>query len=238
MLIRVLSDIHGNLPALKAVLAHGAGQKADSTVCLGDTVGYGSHPIECINLVRKVCDEVVAGNHDQGAAGLISISHFNSDGQKAIEWTRAELSQIPDRVEWLKSLPVQTFHCGISFSHASVAEPASWIYIMNSATAVQAVLAAGEYISVYGHTHIPMQWNRYGNCSAKPAGLFSEAALINCGSVGQPRDGNPMAAYLLLNTDERTFRHVRVKYDVYAAATAIIDAGLPEYLARRLHLGK
>lgn len=236
MIVRVLSDIHGNLAALKAVLTDSSGLNADSTVCLGDIVGYGSHPGDCINIIRMECDEVLAGNHDQGAAGLIGVSSFNPDGQKAIEWTRTQLTQ--KQIDWIESLPLHIFHNGISFSHGSIADPSSWIYILNSATAIDAVLAAGESLSVYGHTHIPMQWNRIGNCSDKPAGVFSEDSLINCGSVGQPRDGDPRAAYLLLNTEERTFRHVRVKYDVQAAATAIKVAGLPEYLAKRLYLGK
>ncbi|MCD4708536.1 MAG: metallophosphoesterase family protein [Candidatus Sabulitectum sp.] len=236
MLVRVLSDIHGNLAALKAVLEDPAGAKADNTICLGDIVGYGSHPVECINIIRKECDEVVAGNHDQGAAGLIGISHFNPDGQTAIEWTRTQLDQ--QCVDWIKSLPLHTFYYGMSLSHASVKDPSSWIYILNTPTAVDAVLAAGEYLSIYGHTHIPMQWNRLGDCSGKSAGLFSDSSLINCGSVGQPRDGDPSAAYMLLNTEERTFRHIRVEYDVLAAATAIKEAGLPENLAKRLYLGK
>lgn len=236
MLIRVLSDIHGNLAALKAVLEDPAGAEADNTICLGDIVGYGSHPAECINIVRKVCDEVVAGNHDQGAAGLIGIFHFNPDGQKAMEWTRRQLN--PEHTDWLKTLPIYTIYNGMSLSHASVRDPSSWIYITNSTTAVDAVVTAGEYLSIYGHTHIPMQWNRLGDCSGKLTGSLSDSALINCGSVGQPRDGDPSAAYLLLDTEERTFQHVRVEYDVHAAATAIRNAGLPENLAKRLYLGK
>lgn len=236
MLIRVLSDIHGNLAALKAVLADSAGAEADSTICLGDIVGYGSHPGDCINLIKKLCDEVVAGNHDQGAAGLVGLSHFNSDGQRAMEWTREQITR--NHVEWLNSLPLHTFYYGISLSHASVKSPSSWIYILKSSAAVDAALVAGEYLSIYGHTHIPMQWSRRGECSDKSAGVFNDFSLINCGSVGQPRDGDPRAAYLLLNTEERTFHHVRVKYDVYAAADAIKKAGLPDNLAKRLFLGK
>jgi diadenosine tetraphosphatase ApaH/serine/threonine PP2A family protein phosphatase len=236
MIIRVLSDIHGNLAALKAVLSDSAGALADSTVCLGDIVGYGSHPVECINVIRKECHVVVAGNHDQGAAGLIGVSNFNRDGQTAIEWTRTQISL--EQVDWISALPLHTFYYGISFSHASMKDPQSWIYILNRQSAVDAVLATGKYLSVYGHTHVPMQWDRLGSCSDKPAGTFSDYSLVNCGSVGQPRDGDPRAAYLLINTEERTFRHVRVEYNVQSAANAILEAGLPENLAKRLHLGK
>lgn len=236
MLIRVISDIHGNLAALKAVLDHPSGAKADSTICLGDVVGYGSHPGDCINLIRKVCDETVAGNHDQGAAGLIGISHFNPDGQKAIEWTREKINS--EQIEWINSLPLYIFRHGISFSHASVKDPSSWTYILNTSTAMDAILIAGEFLSIYGHTHRAMQWNRSGDCSSGDNGLLSDSSLINCGSVGQPRDGDPRAAYLLLDTEEGTFQHVRVKYDILAASTAIIEAGLPENLAKRLFLGK
>ena len=236
MLLRVFSDVHGNLPALIAVLDDSSGMKADKTICLGDTVGYGANPVECAYIVRDICDEVIAGNHDLGAAALISISHFNHDGQKAIEWTRKQFEQ--DYVDWINTLPLQLNCHGIKMSHASVVNPSSWIYIHNSATAIDAILATGECLSIYGHTHIPMQWNRMGRCSDKPAGLFSDYSLINCGSVGQPRDGDPRAAYLLVNTEERTFRHVRVKYDVEAAASSINEAGLPGNLAGRLYLGK
>ena len=236
MLIRVISDIHGNLAALKAVLDDPAGKKADSTVCLGDIVGYGSHPGDCINIIRKVCDEVVVGNHDLGAAGMIGVSHFNPDGQRAIEWTREKINK--EHIEWINSLPLQTFYYGISFSHASLKDPSSWIYILNSSAAVDAILMAGEYISIYGHTHQPMQWNRFGDCSSKDEGPLSDYSLINCGSVGQPRDGDSRAAYLLLDSEKQTFQHMRVNYDVRAASTAIIEAGLPENLAKRLFLGK
>ncbi|MCK5785879.1 MAG: metallophosphoesterase family protein [Candidatus Sabulitectum sp.] len=236
MLIRVISDVHGNLVALKAVLDDPAGKKADSTICLGDVVGYGSHPGDCINIIRKVCDEVVAGNHDLGAAGMIGVSHFNPDGRKAIEWTREKISQ--EHIEWINSLPRQTFYHGISFSHASLKEPSSWNYILNSTAAVDAILVAGEYISIYGHTHMPMQWNRFGDCSSKDEGHLPDYSLINCGSVGQPRDGDSRAAYLLLDIEKQTFQHMRVNYDVHAASTAIIEAGLPKNLAKRLFLGK
>ena len=236
MLIRVISDVHGNLAALKAVLDHAQGIEADRTVCLGDTVGYGSHPGACVNLVRQISDETVAGNHDYGAAGLMSISSFNIDGQKAIEWTRTRLEE--DQVLWLQELPLQTFFYGINLTHASPANPSSWTYIMTAANASEAVLATGEYLSIYGHTHFAMQWTRSGDCSGDETGTTDEVAMINCGSVGQPRDGDPRAAYLLLDTEKRTFRHIRVEYDIEAAAVAIRAAGLPEHLAGRLFLGK
>lgn len=236
MLIRVISDVHGNLAALKAVLDHPEGKAADRTVCLGDTVGYGSHPTACINLVRQISDDTVAGNHDYGASGLMSISSFNSDGQKAIEWTRTQLEE--DHAQWLRELPLQVFFYGINLTHASPASPSSWTYILTSAEAANAVLASGEYLSVYGHTHIAMQWTRTGDCSGDETGNTDDVSIINCGSVGQPRDGDPRAAFLLLDTEKRTFRHVRVEYDIDAAAEAIRAAGLPEHLAGRLFLGK
>ena len=110
--------------------------------------------------------------------------------------------------------------------------------MLTSHDAVSASLASGEYVSIYGHTHIAMQWTRTGDCSGEETGSFRDYQLINCGSVGQPRDGDPRAAYLLLNTEEKTFRHVRVDYDIQAAASAIRAAGLPDFLAGRLFLGK
>ncbi len=236
MLIRVISDIHSNLTALKAVLEDSAGTEAEKTICLGDITGYGSHPAECMNLVKKVCDEVITGNHDQGAAGLIGVSHFNPDGRSAIEWTRTQLKQ--HHLDWIKTLPLQTFYHGISLSHASIKSPSSWTYILNTTEAYEAIMEAGRYVSLYGHTHIGMQWNRRGGCSDKSHGYLADWPLINCGSVGQPRDGDPRAAYLLVNTEKGTFQHVRVRYSVRLAANAIIESGLPENLAKRLYLGK
>jgi diadenosine tetraphosphatase ApaH/serine/threonine PP2A family protein phosphatase len=236
VLIRFLSDVHGNLAALKSVLNHKTGAKADLTVCLGDIVGYGSHPGDCMNIIKAECQHSVAGNHDHGAAGLLSVDSFNHDGRVAMEWTRTQLES--QQTQWLQSLPLQLIIHGLSMTHASPESPGSWIYIMNSVAAADAALAAGECLSIYGHTHIPMQWTRTGDCSCEPEGLLCEAAIINCGSVGQPRDGDPRAAYLLVDTDERTFTHVRVEYDIEAAAAAVRAAGLPEFLAGRLFLGK
>ncbi len=236
MLIRVISDIHSNLVALKTVLDDPSGVNADVTICLGDVVGYGSHPVECINIVKKNCEVVVAGNHDMGAAGLLSISNFSLPGREAIRWTRTKISE--NHIDWINTLPLQTFFHGLHLSHASPVAPSAWIYLNDQQKALDALRTVGYYVSLYGHTHIPMHWNRFGECSDRAAGILPEPGLINCGSVGQPRDGDPRAAYLLINTDEKTFRHVRVNYDVRRAYEAIIDAGLPEILAKRLLVGK
>ena len=114
MLIRVLSDIHSNLVALKSVLDDSSGVNADVTICLGDIVGYGSHPVECLNIIKKNCEIVIAGNHDMGAAGLISTSNFTKAGQKAIEWTRTKISE--NHIDWIKTLPLQTFFSRITFN--------------------------------------------------------------------------------------------------------------------------
>ncbi len=236
MLIRVISDIHSNLVALKTVLDDSSGVNADITICLGDIVGYGSHPIECLNIVKKYCEVVVVGNHDMGAAGLLSTSNFSKPGQEAIRWTRTKINQ--SNIDWINSLPLQTFFHGLNLSHASPAAPSSWIYLNDRQKALSAMRAVGYYVSLYGHTHIPMHWNRFGECSDRAAGILPEPGLINCGSVGQPRDGDARAAYLLVNTDEKTFKHVRVNYDVRRAYKAIVDAGLPEVLGKRLLIGK
>jgi len=129
------------------------------------------------------------------------------------------------------------FH-GLHITHASPVAPSSWIYLNDKQKALSALNAVGYYVALYGHTHIPLHWSRFGECSDRAAGILSEPGLVNCGSVGQPRDGDIRAAYLLVNTEEKTFRHVRVNYDVRRAYKAIIDAGLPDILAKRLLIGK
>jgi len=236
MKLRIISDTHGNIHALKRVLADPAGADAELTICLGDTVGYGAFPSECIRLIRETCGIVVAGNHDSGTAGGVPLKHFNSAGETAIRWIRPRMSS--EELEWLAGLPLHATHGELFLCHSDPAHPAGWVYIRNASQAERAIRARSEQISLIGHTHMPGCWIRGGGFSEEPSGDMSNTGILNCGSVGQPRDGNPRAAYAILDTEEGTWRHVRVEYDIKAAANAILDAGLPSILAERLYIGR
>lgn len=236
MKLRVISDVHGNIHALERVLADLDGAGADLTLCLGDSVGYGAFPSECIRLIRKNCGIVVAGNHDCGVADSIPLEHFNSAGETAIRWIRPRMS--PEELEWLAGLPIQAIRDDFFLCHSNPAHPGGWVYIRNASQAERAIQARPGQISLIGHTHMPGCWTRSSGFSERTDGTLDNTGILNCGSVGQPRDGDPRAAYMILDTEEMTWRHVRVEYDIAAAASAILDAGLPAMLAGRLYIGR
>jgi diadenosine tetraphosphatase ApaH/serine/threonine PP2A family protein phosphatase len=236
MIIRVISDVHSNLPALVSVLADRAGLEADVTFCLGDIVGYGANPSECIHLVRNACGAIVSGNHDSGVAGGTPRSHFNRAGAEAVDWTRGVLG--PEELEWLAGLPLQDEREGMFLCHSDPALPEGWRYILTRGAAITALEAKPGGISLVGHTHLPGAWSSGGVFSEAESGSLTGPLLINCGSVGQPRDGDPRAAYLLADTSAGTWKHVRVAYDLEAAAAGIRKAGLPDMLADRLFIGR
>ncbi|MBC8428850.1 MAG: metallophosphoesterase family protein [FCB group bacterium] len=235
MLIRFISDIHSNADALEAVLAHPAGMKADTTFCLGDIVGYGAEPSKCIEIVKNTCKTIVSGNHDYGVAGKLPLTHFGDYGATAIEWTRKILSE--SEIEWLDNLPIDAEYEDKYLCHSFPSDPESWIYVRERAQAVVACLDKPDKICFIGHTHLPGCWTADGNYSESQKGDLSRIRLINVGSVGQARDRDPRAAYLLFDTEERTWEPHRVEYNVDSAVEKITSAGLPTWLAERLYLG-
>ncbi|NLP06519.1 metallophosphoesterase family protein [Candidatus Fermentibacteria bacterium] len=235
MLIRVLSDIHANLPALEAVLADPAGGQCESTVCLGDIVGYGAWPAECMDAVLPLCDACVQGNHDAGVAGVEPLDRFNPAGRAAAEWTRSVLS--PRNAGALAALPLVARFEGLLLCHAFPPDPSSFTYVLHPAVARACLEAFPDESMVIGHTHLPALWNGRGRASAGPSGDLPLPCVLNAGSVGQPRDGDPRAAWLLIDTEARTWRHLRTSYDIDRAARGIRSAGLPEVLWRRLYGG-
>jgi diadenosine tetraphosphatase ApaH/serine/threonine PP2A family protein phosphatase len=236
MLFRVLSDIHGNWPALSAVLADPPGSKAGRTICLGDVVGYGADPERAVSKTRTLCDTIVAGNHDSGVAGIEPLDRFNRAGAAAASWTKKRLTAA-DRA-WLASLPLTVEIGTLLLCHSYPPDPGSFAYIMHTAQARECCRQFPGRVMLVGHTHLPRVWMPDGSMSEAGSGAIPETCVINAGSVGQPRDGDPRAAYLLIDTSEKLFRHMRVDYDIDAAASSIRDAGLPEILWRRLYLGQ
>ncbi len=236
MLIRIISDIHGNIQALEEVLNDPPGRDSDLTFCLGDIVGYGADPSSCIECVRNECDIAVQGNHDAGAAGLLSLTRFNKEGAIAIKWTRTVLDQ--DEIDWLSQLPLQAEYENFFLCHSYPADPESWTYVLRRDHALESMSVRSESISLFGHTHLPGSWMEDGNYTEASTGDFSRVRLVNAGSVGQPRDKDTRAAYLLVDTDARTWEHRRVKYSIDDAAVRIKESSLPSILWQRLFIGQ
>ncbi|NKB67638.1 MAG: hypothetical protein GKR89_11285 [Candidatus Latescibacteria bacterium] len=241
MRIAVLSDIHANLEALQAVQQKAAGMGVDAWVCLGDIVGYGADPGPCVDQVRALVQDAVLGNHDAAAVGLLDMNYFNPWARRAAEWTAARLAAAD--AAYLAALPLIRDGDDVLYVHADPHCPDEWDYI-HSADQIEAVLeAAVVRLCFIGHTHTPFVWGRSGAsaqslAAAGPVVLEEGVSyLVNVGSVGQPRDGDPRACFALWDAAARTLELVRVDYPIDAAQKKILAAGLPPFLAQRLALG-
>lgn len=221
---------------MEKVLAHPEGASCDTTVCLGDITGYGPWPSACIALVRSACSLVVAGNHDHGCSGLLDLSRFNTWGASAVRWSLGRLT--PQEVRWLSGLPLTAREQGCGFCHSHPVRPASWEYIMTAGAAMQAMQGLEGPVWFFGHTHTPCGWSRTGSRTRNELIDLDVHPLVNCGSVGQPRDGDPRAAFMMVDTTARTARTVRVEYPVEVTAGEIRRVGLPGLLAERLFTGR
>ena len=230
MRIAVISDIHGNLPALETVVAHADSLGVAAFWCLGDIVGYGPFPNECTALVRERCSIVLQGNHDSGLVGETNVQEFNRDGLRAILWSREVVTR--ENAEFLRKLPLKAVAEDVTLVHATPHDPGRWDYILTLHAAQDAFQAFTTDLCFVGHSHVA------GIIPEKSLrGMSGDRRIVNVGSVGQPRDGNPASAFALFNTDDRTVEIVRVKYDIQKTADAIRHAGLPEFLAKRLFQG-
>jgi diadenosine tetraphosphatase ApaH/serine/threonine PP2A family protein phosphatase len=242
----VLSDVHSNQPALAAVLAAVDEAGVDELWCLGDVVGYGAQPDACADLIRERCAVCLVGNHDLAVLGGLDISSFSDTAAVAVEWTRENASR--GTLEFLRGLEPAGVREGIGLFHASPRDPI-WEYVLSTDQAEAGLDAQQERIGLIGHSHVSLFFARPngakpGDAHGAQAGdgalldLQSGAWLLNPGSVGQPRDGDPRAAWLELDTEELTARFHRVPYDVLTAAETILAAGLPSQLAERLEAGR
>ncbi|HSR10687.1 MAG TPA: metallophosphoesterase family protein [Thermodesulfobacteriota bacterium] len=236
----ILSDVHGNLEAFEAVLADLAPQKPGKVICLGDIVGYGADPNECIAALTNLTDLTAAGNHDYGAVGMTSIENFNRMAYRAIVWTGKNLTM--RSMAYLRSLPFFVEVGQFVFAHAAPHEPGEWRYIASSRDAEESFRELDGRTGFIGHSHVPMVLQRGGprdRGKAEEMTLEEGASyLINVGSVGQPRDGDPRAAYGIYDDESRVYTVRRVPYDIAAAQKKIRKAGLPPFLAERLAKGR
>jgi diadenosine tetraphosphatase ApaH/serine/threonine PP2A family protein phosphatase len=244
MRIAIISDIHGNLEALEAVLADIEAQHIDENLCLGDIVGYGVSPNECLELVKAKCPLVLLGNHDAAAVGLLSTHHFNIHAKIAIEWTTENLSKAGKA--YLQALPLRKVQHGSTFVHATPYEPNMWYYITSLEEAAFNFQFYETPVCYVGHTHIPIiivldkERELYVHQDARVSFADKPEArlLINVGSVGQPRDRNANACYGVLDTEKQEFEHRRVSYDVAKTQGRMRKAKMPEFLIMRLQDGR
>jgi diadenosine tetraphosphatase ApaH/serine/threonine PP2A family protein phosphatase len=240
MRVAVLSDIHSNLVALDAVLV--AAGSVDAIWHLGDVVGYGPDPDGVVNRLIEVGAIGVRGNHDAAAAGGSEIDWFNPDARRAMEWTRTAIAD--STLAWLESQPERRTVEGCELVHGSPREPI-WEYVTSVPVARANLALLGSPIGLNGHTHIPVAFveddgrvDVVGPGHGSELELRGRRAMLNPGSVGQPRDGDSRAAWLELDTDAWKATYHRTNYDIDSAAEAIRDAGLPELLADRLYIGQ
>ncbi len=242
MLVAVISDIHANLEALEAVLEDIDRVGADTVVCLGDVVGYGPDPNPCTEVVSKIAFACVAGNHDYAALGLTDITVFNIYAREAVLWTRSVLTEA--NRDYLRRCPLEDAFLGGWLVHGSPVEPEEWNYILSVGDARRAFERFDQALCFVGHSHVPGVFDLDSRGfvdvlqAAKVSFETDHRYIVNVGSVGQPRDWDPRAAYGLWDTEENSFELRRLAYDVQTTQRKILAAGLPEFLATRLAIGQ
>ena len=241
MIHAIVSDIHGNLEALEAVLADLERHRPASLVCLGDFVGYGASPNECIDRLRPRVEHALVGNHDLAACGKLQLSDFNHNAAVAARWTERALR--PDNHEYLRGLPFSARWRDMLLVHASPARPEDWHYVLSIADAREELESYAEAVCFIGHSHYPGAFDLQGDhlrYTRAPEIRLEKGHryLVNVASVGQPRDGDPRAGYLQFDEADGVLRHVRLEYDVDGAMKRIQEAGLPRFLAERLQWGE
>lgn len=236
----LVSDIHANLEAFSAVLEVIEKEDCDEIICLGDIVGYGANPRECIKLVRDYEMKTIAGNHDFACIGRTNINYFNTYAKEATLWTR-KVTTDKDK-EYLSELPLVDYHENFTVVHGTLYHPELFDYIQTTYDAYLSLQLLENQICFLGHSHVPMTFFQGDLISytLNPHVKVDDGvkALVNIGSVGQPRDDNPRASFALYDSDSNEIEIRRVEYDVEAASEKIIKAGLPAPLAERLKYGR
>lgn len=246
----ILSDIHSNLEAFTAVLSDLAANRVDRTLCLGDVIGYGADPDACLSALQASQAVCVAGNHEWACIGKLDDRWFNDAARQAVEWTRDRLGFM--ELDWLRRLPLVATDGPCTLVHGTLKHPERFEYLVDLAQAVDAARMCDTRYCLLGHTHVPAvieydcRQGRMGRVldtaqDLAEVSLSEEPAVryvINPGSVGQPRDGDPRASYAILDPEAHRVTVHRVSYDIRAAQEKIRRAGLPEFLADRLAVGR
>jgi predicted phosphodiesterase len=249
MHLAIISDIHANLPALEATLDDIERVGVEGIWCLGDVVGYGADPDPCAELVAARCELCLVGNHDLAVLGLLDISSFSPAAAAAVRWTRKRASEAT--TSFLAGLEPADTSRDPALYHGSPRDPV-WEYVLSPEQAAECIEVQKTRVSVVGHSHVALSFGPPGEAEAgggaQVRGAYAGAGtrlelnhgrwLINPGSVGQPRDGDPRAAWLELDTEEWIATYHRVDYDIDRAVAAIDAAGLPGHLGHRLYIGQ
>jgi diadenosine tetraphosphatase ApaH/serine/threonine PP2A family protein phosphatase len=241
----IISDIHGNHQAMQAVKASLDRDQVEEVICLGDIVGYGADPGPCLGDVRAMCRQIVAGNHDHAVAGKTDLTYFNANARRAAEWTAGVLKS--DERKFLAGLPLSldgacSNPCFLSV-HSTPEKPEEWHYILSIDEAEYQFERFSQTVCFIGHSHQPIFWQMSGQGECSIVGREylrleeGKRYIINVGSVGQPRDGDPRACYAIFDTERMELVIRRAEYDIAQAQQKIIKAGLPPRLAERLAMG-
>lgn len=237
MRIAVLGDIHGNIHALKAVEQVLSAERVEEVWCLGDSVGYSPFPNECLDWLKNNVSRFVLGNHELAVLGFVDLELLNDYARKGIEWTRKVLKD--EYREFLMGAKIIDFTDCCQLVHDTPESPGSMKYILSKEDAFKALISQQRDFCFFAHTHLPVAYSLSAGEVEEydiSSSLFLDGKfLLNPGSVGQPRDNDPRASFLIFYGDR--VRWFRVEYDVKAAARAILEAGLPKFLAARLLLG-
>ncbi len=236
----IIADIHANLEALEVVLEDIKGQKCTHYACLGDVVGYNANPKECLDIIRGMGIPCVKGNHDEMCSGEIDLEGFNPHAAQAVMWTRSQLTE--DDRQWLKDLKYFRLVANFSIVHATLDAPQRWGYVHEKLQAAASFTYQNTSVCFFGHTHVPLAFIRdtmvrggtYSKFKVEPGRKY----FVNVGSVGQPRDNNPKAGYVVYDLNEGTIELRRLDYDIAKAQAKIRAAGLPDRLADRLAVGR
>ncbi|MEO8206395.1 MAG: metallophosphoesterase family protein [Chthoniobacterales bacterium] len=240
MRFAIFGDIHANYEALQAIMADSKKQACTHYVCMGDIVGYNADPVKCLEIVQQLGCPVVKGNHDEQASMLGEKEGFNALAEEAINWTRGQLT--PEHKEWLRNLRLQRQVRDFTIVHATLDTPHKWGYVFNQLDAAANFSYQTTTLCFIGHTHVPKAYVREGSVRTIPFGVLPIQAgkkyLINVGSVGQPRDGDPRSAYAIFDTDSNEVELRRIEYDMTTTQRKILEAGLPQKLAERLEVGR
>ena len=239
--IAILGDIHANLDALNVVLDDCRAQGVEEYLCTGDVVGYNACPHECLEVIRGMGCPVMMGNHDFYVSTAQDLDDFNPHAAAVVQWTREQLSE--DELRWLRELPFTRTVKGVTLVHATMDRPENFGYVFDNLQADANFTAQKTPLSFHGHTHCPMIYEHsiQGVFRIDPQDFrlqMGRKYFINVGSVGQPRDGDPRATYVIYDSVAKTVRFRRLEYDVAAAQARIRAAGLPERLAERLAFGQ
>lgn len=238
----IFSDVHSNLEALEAVINAYKKEEIDKYLCVGDVVGYAANPKECIGKVKELVTITIAGNHDWANVDLFSLDYFNPDAKEAIFWTKQNLND--NSRYFLETLKLIYQDEDLTLVHGTLNEPQEFNYLVDEYAAYETIRLLETDICFVGHSHVAGIFiqdkdERVFYCLDSAIGIKEENKyIVNVGSVGQPRDRNPKAAYCIYDTEKKEIQIKRVDYDIEATRKKIIAAGLPRFLADRLLVGR